>query len=87
MADGWSYGPERCDATCRHPVPRLIRTYLKSEKVYDRNAVLATVRTILALGFVIERRSEVAGPNKALSRRRFAARLNAHTLGSSPDFR
>jgi len=56
MIDGWSYGPERCDKSLQHPCLVPYSELPESEKAYDRNAVLGTVRAVLALGFVIERR-------------------------------
>ena len=56
MADGWSFGPERCDQTKRHPCLIPYAELPESEKAYDRNAVLGTVRAVLALGFTIVRR-------------------------------
>src|SRR5689334_2830359 len=58
MMDGWSFGPERCDESKRHPCLVPYRELPESEKAYDRNAVLGTVRAVLALGFAIEKRAE-----------------------------
>ena len=54
MSDGWRFGPERCDSSLRHPCLIPYSELPDTEKAYDRNAVLGTVRAIIALGFVIE---------------------------------
>ena len=56
--DGWSYGPARRDELKLHPCLVPYCDLPESEKVYDRNAVIGTVRAMLALGFAIERRGE-----------------------------
>ena len=61
LNDGWAYGPERCDKSLFHPCLVPYTELPDSEKAYDRNAVLGTVRAILALGFVVEKR----GPDSA----------------------
>jgi|SRR5262245_3315760 len=60
LTDGWSYGPQRSDESKRHPCLVPYSDLPESEKTYDRNAVLGTVRAVLALGFVIEKRAEDA---------------------------
>src|SRR5437879_602124 len=54
--DGWSFGPARCDESRRHPCLVPYSELPDAEKAYDRSAVVGTVRAILALGFVIEKR-------------------------------
>jgi RyR domain len=56
MKDGWTFGPKRCDESLRHPCLIPYSELSDGEKVYDRNAVLETVRAIIVLGFVIEKR-------------------------------
>jgi hypothetical protein len=55
MLDGWVYGPQRSDEARQHPclVPYL--ELPESEKAYDRNAVVGTIRALLALGYVIRK--------------------------------
>jgi hypothetical protein len=53
IKDGWKFGPARNDPKKEHPslVP-----YVKlpeSEKQYDRNASLETIKAMLALGYQI----------------------------------
>jgi RyR domain len=53
--DGWTFGTARCDETRQHPCLIPYSSLPESEKVYDRNAVIGTVRAVLALGFVISK--------------------------------
>jgi len=64
MKDGWTFGPERNDEALCHPCLVPYSELPDAEKVYDRNAVLGTVRAIIALGFVIEKRPGVSDDNK-----------------------
>jgi hypothetical protein len=61
--DGWIFGPERCDVSRHHPCLVPYAQLPEIEKAYDRNAVLGTIRAVLALGFVISRRE----PNSAVT--------------------
>jgi hypothetical protein len=54
MADGWRYGPERNDARKEHPSLLPYDELSESEKTYDRNAVIETLKAIIALGYRIE---------------------------------
>jgi hypothetical protein len=62
IQDGWTFGPERCDESRRHPCLVPYSELPDTEKVYDRNAVLGTLRAILALGFVVEWRGSSMTP-------------------------
>ena len=53
--DGWVFGPERCDASRQHPCLVSYAQLPETEKAYDRNAVLGTIRAVLALGYVISK--------------------------------
>lgn len=66
--DGWSFGPARCDASRHHPCLVPYAQLPEIEKAYDRNAVLGTIRAVLALGFVISRRE----PDLATAQQGFA---------------
>jgi hypothetical protein len=55
LRDGWILGPKRCDERKEHPCLRPYPELPDTEKAYDRNAVVGTIRAILALGFVIRR--------------------------------
>lgn len=65
IKDGWGFGPERCDNTRRHPCLVPYSELPESEKSYDRNAVVGTIRAVLALGFVLHRRCSGEAPNKS----------------------
>jgi ryanodine receptor 2 len=51
LADGWTYGPQREDARKEHPCLVPYDQLPESEKQYDRNAALETIKAILALGY------------------------------------
>ncbi len=55
MADGWTYGPQRDDDRKRHPCLVPYEELPESEKEYDRNAAIETLKAILALGYRIEK--------------------------------
>jgi ryanodine receptor 2 len=55
LADGWSYGRQRDDAKKKHPCLVAYNELPDSEKNYDRNAALGTLKAILSLGYRIER--------------------------------
>ncbi len=54
MAEGWSYGHERSDARKEHPSLLPYDELPESEKAYDRNAAIETLKAIIALGYRIE---------------------------------
>jgi RyR domain len=54
LSEGWTWGPVRDDAAKKHPdlVPY---AYLpESEKHYDRDTAMETLKAIIALGYRIE---------------------------------
>jgi hypothetical protein len=55
IAEGWSWGPERDDVARKHPCLVPYDQLPDSEKQYDRDSALETLRAILALGYRIER--------------------------------
>jgi hypothetical protein len=55
MDDGWCYGPQRDDHRKQHPDLIAYALLPESEKEYDRAMVLATLKTLIALGYRIER--------------------------------
>ena len=55
VADGWKYGPERNDQSKEHPCLVRYSDLLESEKEYDRQAALETLKAIIALGYEIRR--------------------------------
>lgn len=55
IADGWSYGEERNDAKKKHPCLVPYEELSESEKEYDRNTSIETIKLIMKLGFTINR--------------------------------
>jgi hypothetical protein len=55
MADGWTYGPKRDDATKKHPDLIPYAELPEPEKEYDRKAAMETLKAIIALGYRIVR--------------------------------
>ncbi len=55
MNEGWSYGAQRNDERREHPGLVAYEELDESEKEYDRNTALQTLRTIIALGYKIEK--------------------------------
>ena len=53
LRDGWVWGPARDDARKRHPSLVAYAALSDSEKEYDRQVALETLRTVIALGFRI----------------------------------
>lgn len=55
ISDGWTYGPERNDALKQHPCLIDYSELPESEKEYDRNTAMETLKMILKLGWKIEK--------------------------------
>jgi ryanodine receptor 2 len=55
LADGWTYGSRRDDDAKKHPCLVPYAELADSEKQYDREAALGTLKAIIALGFKINR--------------------------------
>lgn len=53
MEQGWTYGEERNDALKQHPCLVPYETLPDTEKEYDRNTAVSTLKLILKLGFTI----------------------------------
>lgn len=53
--DGWRYGPERNDERKEHPCLVEYDELPDSEREYDRNTAVGTLKLILKLGFTIEK--------------------------------
>jgi class 3 adenylate cyclase/tetratricopeptide (TPR) repeat protein len=53
LTDGWTLGPKRDDALKQHPCLIPYAELPESEKRYDRNAALETLKAIVALGYTI----------------------------------
>ncbi len=55
IAQGWQYGAERNDTLKRHPCLVPYEELPDSEKEYDRNTSVETLKLILKLGFEISK--------------------------------
>ena len=53
IRDGWTYGAERNDAAKHHPCLVPYEELSESEKGYDRNTSLQTLKLIVKLGYRI----------------------------------
>ena len=58
IRDGWTYGEQRDDIKKTHPCLVPYEQLLDSEKEYDRNTSLETLKLILKLGYKISKNSE-----------------------------
>jgi hypothetical protein len=55
MREGWRYGLQRNDVRKEHPSLVPYEELPESERTYDRNAVMETLKAIAALGYRIEK--------------------------------
>ena len=55
LADGWTHGPARNDQEKKHPCLVPYAQLPESEKQYDRNTAMESIKAILALGYKISR--------------------------------
>lgn len=55
IADGWQYGEKRDDARKLHPCLVSYDQLPESEKEYDRNTAMQTIKTIIKLGYNISK--------------------------------
>jgi hypothetical protein len=53
IADGWKFGPARSDDTKEHPCLVPYDELPESEKQYDRNTALETLKLIIAVGYCV----------------------------------
>ena len=51
--DGWTHGPQRDDQAKKHPCLVPYADLPESEKIYDRETALGTLKAILSLGYRI----------------------------------
>lgn len=56
IAQGWTYGEERNDALRQTPCLVAYDELPESEKEYDRNTALQTLKLIVKLGYKIEKK-------------------------------
>ena len=55
ISDGWRYGPRRDDAKKEHPSLVPYEQLPEEEKEYDRRTAMETLKTIVSLGYRIEK--------------------------------
>lgn len=55
LEDGWTWGPVRNDQLHQHPNLVPYDELAESDKEYDRNTAMATIRALQTLGFHIEK--------------------------------
>ena len=55
IADGWQWGEQRDDARKLHPCLVPYNQLEDSEKEYDRNTAMETIKTIIKLGYKISK--------------------------------
>lgn len=53
LQDGWTHGPQRDDTAKNHPCLVPYAELPDSEKQYDRQTAMGTLKAILALGYQI----------------------------------
>ena len=53
LRDGWTWGPQRDDARKQHPALVPYEELSESEREYDRQVAMETVKTIVVLGYRI----------------------------------
>ena len=57
IADGWSYGSARDDINKHHPCLIPYQDLPETEKIYDRQTAMETLKAIVALGYSITLKS------------------------------
>ncbi|MBI5394961.1 MAG: DUF4071 domain-containing protein [Verrucomicrobia bacterium] len=67
MAEGWKLGPRRDDKKKEHPSLIPYEALSESEKQYDRNTAMETLRAILALGFTLQPPGRAVLPPRPLT--------------------
>ncbi len=55
IRQGWQYGPERNDSKKLHPCLVPYDDLPDSEKIYDYNTAMETIKVILGMGYGIEK--------------------------------
>lgn len=51
IKEGWTYGPQRDDNKKEHPDLIPYNDLPESEKEYDRNSAMETIKAVIALGY------------------------------------
>jgi len=58
IAEGWVYGQNRDDGLKQHPCLIPYKDLSESEKEYDRATAMETLKTIISLGFSVQKMKE-----------------------------
>jgi len=67
ILSGWTYGPHRDDSSKQHPGLVPYGELADSEKEYDRNSAVETIKVLSSLGYTIERAGEQRAESKEIS--------------------
>ncbi len=59
IAEGWTYGEKRDDNKKTTPCLVPYSELSESEKEYDRNTAIQTIKLIVALGYKLEKESDI----------------------------
>ncbi|MDY6913169.1 MAG: RyR domain-containing protein [Planctomycetota bacterium] len=59
LADGWRLGPVRDDEKKEHPCLVPYEQLPESERQYDRQTVTETIKTLIAMGYTINKPPDV----------------------------
>lgn len=51
IKEGWTYGPQRDDSNKQHPDLVPYNELSESEKEYDRNSAIETIKAVIASGY------------------------------------
>jgi len=70
LEDGWSYGAQRDDQARTHPCLVAYKDLPESEKKYDREAAMGTVKAILSLDYSIHRTSRQNSASRSYEQHR-----------------
>lgn len=62
LAEGWTYGEHRDDSEKKHPGMVPYDQLSESEKNYDRNTAMETIKVILSLGYQIHKDNRDGNP-------------------------
>lgn len=56
IQQGWTYGPERNDQKRKHPNIVPYNQLTEEDKDYDRNTAMETLKTIIMLGYSVQKK-------------------------------
>jgi hypothetical protein len=86
MAEGWHYGPRRDDVRKEHPSLVPYEQLPESEKEYDRNLAMETLKAVTALGYRIRTKEKCVSDGRALDIRGAAiSPQSSHRIGDMDD--